>query len=366
MSKIDQFDIYLKDDGPVAIVIREHLISVEGADGVIFPATYAAGKEGFPGGYNIDGDPDGENVALIDSVGAQANRIEPIFADAPYASLIPQIVITAGSKSINLLHAGHRAGDAIVRSTPLHDFVQKAFRSVLAGDVEPLTKIAPTSLVFGAWDSRDTQAKVPRLISSTIRAFNVRRLTRSAQFNPAVEYVKEGLLDEPADKETKDMYAEKGYIHIPAPSSHGGIISKGGIRRDATLSLSALRLLKGANADRTLIIQRYVLGLALVAFTHPPAGYLRQGTNLCLDPENPSRVDAVYPNGRRDPFSVSHDDARAYAELTAAAFVVTQPEGPFVFEKERALKDVTPDEKKTGKSKVGKKTKDTTAVPGDA
>ena len=61
------------------VVIREHLIPIEGPDGVLFPATYAAG-DGFPGGYNID-PPDGEkNVCLVDSVGSQANRIEPIFS----------------------------------------------------------------------------------------------------------------------------------------------------------------------------------------------------------------------------------------------------------------------------------------------
>ena len=41
-----------------------------------------------------------------------------------------------------------------------------------------LAKIAPTSLVFGAWDSRDTQAKLPRLIASTIRAYDVVKLSR--------------------------------------------------------------------------------------------------------------------------------------------------------------------------------------------
>ena len=35
------------------------------------------------------------------------------------------------------------------------------------GDPTPLAKIAPTSLVFGVWDSRDTQAKLPRLVAST-------------------------------------------------------------------------------------------------------------------------------------------------------------------------------------------------------
>ena len=63
-----------------------------------------------------------------------------------------------------------------------------------------MAKIAPTSLVFGVWDSRDTQAKLPRLIASTVRAFDVKRLKRSAQYNPSTDYIGEKLLEETTDK----------------------------------------------------------------------------------------------------------------------------------------------------------------------
>src|SRR4051812_34649842 len=101
MPDLKQFDTYLADNGPAAVVIREHLMPVEGADGVLFPATFAAG-DNFPGGYNIDGDPCGTNVCLIDSVGSQANRIEPLFAAEKYRHLIPQIAVTAGDKEVSL------------------------------------------------------------------------------------------------------------------------------------------------------------------------------------------------------------------------------------------------------------------------
>ena len=129
-----------------------------------------------------------------------------------YAALVPQIVINAGERNVNLLEAGHRAGDAIVRCSALQQELQDAFKAVLDGNVAPLAKIAPTSLVFGAWDSRDTQAKLPRLIASTIRAFDVCGLSRSAQYVPAIDYVKQELLDEPPDDKTKDAYAERGFI----------------------------------------------------------------------------------------------------------------------------------------------------------
>src|SRR5216683_2043443 len=215
MNELVEYDRYLSDDCPAALVIREPLIPVEGPDGVLFPATFAAG-DNFPGGYNIDGEPNGTNVCLIDSVGSQANRIEPLFKEERYNHLVPQVVVKAGEKEVSILEAGHRAGDAIVRCSELQKELQDAFKAVLKGNAEPMAKIAPTSLVFGVWDSRDTQAKLPRVIASTIRAFNVRKLTRSAQFNPATEFVNDKLLDEPTDKDTKGSYAERGFIHVPA------------------------------------------------------------------------------------------------------------------------------------------------------
>lgn len=355
MADLTRFDSYLSHDGPTALVLRESLMPVEGADGVVFPATYAAG-DNFPGGYNIDTDATGKTVALIDSVGSQANRVEPIFKDDRYKHLVPQIVVTAGEKEVHLLEAGHRAGDALVRCSSLGADLKAAFQAVLKGDATPLAKIAPTSLVFGVWDSRDTQAKLPRVIASTVRAFNVRKLTRSAQFNPATEYVNDKLLDEPADKGTKDAYAERGFIHVPASGSHGGVIADGGIRRDATLGLAALRLLHAGKDDkRTLALRRYVLGLALVAFTHNPSGYLRQGCLLVKNPSGENECVEVHPTGERKPFKVTHDEAVKYATEAAKAFGVggnqTVP-----FDKEKATKDVKGegDTKATAKGKAKK------------
>jgi CRISPR-associated protein Csb1 len=339
MSDLKQFDHYLGADGPAALVVREHLMPVEGADGVLFPATFAAG-DNFPGGYNIDGDLTGANVCQVDSVGSQANRIEPLFAEDKYKHLIPQIVVKAGEKEVNLLEAGHRAGDALVRCSELQKTLQDAFKSVLKGNAEPLAKIAPTSFVFGVWDSRDTQAKLPRLVASTIRAFNVKKLTRSAQFNPATEFVNDKLLDEPADKATKDAYAERGFIHVPASGSHGGVIATGGIRRDATLGLAALRLLfVGRDATKTLALRRYILGLALTAFTHNPSGYLRQGCLLVLDPSKPREFVEVLPTGERKPATITHEAALKYATEAAAAFGVGESK-TVPFDKERAKRDV--------------------------
>lgn len=352
---ITRYDHWLSgDDGPAALVIREHLMPVEGHDGVLFPATFAASEDKtFKGGYNIDEFPDGKNVCLIDSMGSQANRIEPLFAKREYAGLVPHVVVKAGDRSIDLLEAGHRAGDAIIRCSALQQELQDAFKAVQKGNAEPLAKIAPTSLVFGAWDSRDTQAKLPRLIASAIRAFDVRRLTRSAQYVPATEYVDQGLLDEPPDKTTKDAYAQRGFVHVPASGSHGGVIATAGVRRDASLHLAALRLLSaGADEAKSLALRRYILGLAVTAFTYSPSGYLRQGCNLVLDPDKPREFVEVYGDGRRDSATLTHNEALTYAKVVAKAFGIdpdrridhsVKPDREVMFDKELAKRDVTGD-----------------------
>ena len=360
MSDTAQLDPYLRDDGPAALVIREYLMPVEGRDGVLFPATFAASpNEGFPGGYNLDGDPVGTNVCLIDSVGSQANRIEPMFMEERYHGLVPQIVIKAGEKKVNLLEAGHRAGDAIVRCSELQQALQDAFNALLKGDAEPLAKIAPTSLVFGVWDSRDTQAKLPRLLASTIRALDVRRLTRSAVYIPPLDYAAEEVFTEEekakAEGDTKNPLAKRGFVHVPASHSQGGVIATGGIRRDATLGLAAVRLLRaGGNEKKTLALRRYILGLALTAFTRSPSGYLRQGCLLVLDPDRPGERVEVYTNGKREPFTLTHDQALVYAKMAATAFRVGD-DRTVDFDKERAKRDVAGEDGKKAKSKRGKK-----------
>lgn len=337
----EKFDAWLDLNGPAALVIREYLMSADGADGVLFPATFAASEDKtFKGGYNIDDLGNGKNVCLVDSVGSQANRIEPLFGVAPYSALVPQITIKAGTKNVNLLDAGHRAGDAIVRCSALQDRLQAAFVSVLSGNAIPLAKIAPTSLVFGVWDSRNTQAKLPRLIASTIRAFNVQKLSRSAQYIPATEYVAEELLEDVDDKKVRDAYAAKGFIHVPASGTPGGVVAVGGVRREATLHLAALRLVSaGDDLLQTQILQRYILGLALVAFTYSPSNYLRQGCNLVRDPDQPSKRETVYGDGRREGTNLAHGEAIEYAKAVANAFGVGAGE-EVTFDQVRAQADV--------------------------
>ncbi len=358
---------------PVAVVCKQKLLPVEGEGGVIFPPTYA------DIGYNIDTLSDGTKVATIDSVGSQANRIEPIFKarkpgeqENSLAKLVPQIDITYGNeKTISILEAGHRLGDAVIRSSELKDEAQKAFKLFLdTADASALAKLAPTSLVFGVWDSRDTQAKLPRLVQSIVRAWDVDELHRSAQFNPALNYA-DPELDvfseedkKAAEGKTESPLAQRGFVHVPAtwttnekipqyrdgrPNQDrripGGVVARGLIERTVTVNLVALRKLDGENAQD---LKRYILGLALVAAAEPLDGFLRQGCLLVPDEKAPAEWFAVARNGVRTPIGLSPALAFDYARDAAKKFGVG-PDRRVAFKRELAQADLKELDKKKGK-----------------
>ena len=328
--------------GPVAIVLRQKLLPVEGGTGIIFPPTYA------DIGYSIDDLADGTRVATIDSVGSQANRMEPIFLRAkpgfqanPLASLIPQIDISVGEKTVSILEAGHRLGDALVRSTELAEEGRAAFKAWQArGDATAIAKLAPTSLIFGAWDSRDTQAKLPRIVQSVIRAWDVDKLKRGATYIPPVDYSAEEVFDadEKAKAESsggKSPLAQRGFVHVPNVSA-GGIVVRGGVYRDVTLNLVALRQLGGENGSA---LRQYILGLALVAAVEPVDAFLRQGCLLTSDPDLPAQWKLVGRDGSRTELSLDETTAHTFAQTAAKAFGVGA-DRTVSFSKERAKADL--------------------------
>lgn len=333
---LKQFDSWLEDESDyAALVMQQWLKPIEGDKAVIFPPTYAK-PEGTKDedwlGYNIDGQ--GENsVCQIDSIGSQANRMEPIFKREKYKHLVPQITIKATTEGrerrIDLLDAGHRGADAIVRFSELGSELHEAFRLARdEGNVEPLARIAPTSIVFGSWDSRATQAKLPRIIRSVIRAYKVRVLHRSAQYGTiAGEIIESGEIE----VTKKGPKAELGVAHVPAAWTHGGILVSGEIRRDAILKIATIRSLSGQDKDTTLKLRRYITGLALVCFTAPQESFLREGCELVPDLEQEAKWALVKHDGTRECYKISHEQALAYANEAARNFDVRQRENPAIF-----------------------------------
>jgi CRISPR-associated protein Csb1 len=358
--RIDEFDDLLKGQDAAAIVFQRKLKPVEGKDAWVFPPTFAQSEsaeddeEGGGGSYQIDslpGDPRG-NVCLIDSVGSQANRIEPIFKVPPYSALVPQVKIRLKDKDeVNLLDAGHRAADAVVRFSKTYGpRLWDAFRSYRsAGDCSELVRLAPTSLLFGVWDSRGTGAKIQRILRSVIRAYNVVAAKRSATYRAAYDYTANEVIDPERDKGSgkNNPLSQEGFKYSLATGTHGGVLVRGEIQQEAIINLVALRTL---TSDRAT--QRYLLGLALVALSYrDQQGFnLREGCLLCAASEADfdGKWRIVSFNGTEDGDRLrgfTHGTALAFAEEAAKDIRVEQPE-PDDFDAETADRWLAMEKKK--------------------
>ncbi len=334
------FTSLLDPDGPIALIIKQELAPDDEDEKVIFPPTYPLTtfkgrtqrfehgeyrvsielppdtkrdkderKDNQKPGYQIDRFPDGTNICEIDSIQSQSNRIEPQFKTIKDGKLVPQITIDVAKQTVNLLDAGHRAADAVVRMSEFAAEFHKAWLAAKSGDLYELAKLAPTAIVFGAWDSRSSQAKLQRLIKAHIRATNILERTRSAQYTPAADYTALGAVDESISvgEDDKNNLSQEGMKHALSTQTVGGVVltATSKLCRTVNVNLAAIRQLRAAGAkqslpdnatddekakaqqgekqsseERTKLLQNYILGLTLVAAYYRPNLNLREGCNL--------------------------------------------------------------------------------------
>jgi len=343
---LEQFDSWLQPDGPVAVAVCTPLEPVLGRDAVLFPPTFAPQEKGGVPAYVVDETSEGK-IAIIDTVGAQANRLEPVFKRPPYAGLVPKAVVKIGDRPVDVLDAGHRAADALVRFSTKREAIGQAFAAIAErGDASLLAKLAPTSLVFGVWDSRGVGVKIPRVVGATVRAYGVEPLAGAAQFFSAFEKEETEALGE-----SQDTLSELGLSDAPAGRGPGGVIARRGVKREAILNLIALRALAGTDAEGTLALQRYILGLALVALTAPVELYLREGCLLVPAQRETARQELVKRSGERSALTLDATRTLEFAQASAAAFGVGESwEASFESDAVKA----TADKKKADKAKKPK------------
>lgn len=389
---LTQYDEFLNDDADVAaIVIRERLRPVQGKRGVFFPPTFAATGRG-KSDYQIDrfgpraDDPEGAerdgiiaNRCTVDSVPSQGNRLESRLRKYS-GTYIPKVTIIGsrvGQGSIDLLDVGHRVGDAVVRYSKVkvtnngkqeeRDGFEKfeaALQAYVKGDAAPLACLAPTSLVFGHWDSRDsatkksTKSKARRLIRSEIVASNVQKVTKRSQYwssiDPEVSQELEQILKEAKeaaaeDPNTKNPASQLGMTDVPAPESPGGVIAFGQIERTTIIAISGVRALATfktstaekvteIDADKTLALRRYLFALALASAADSGVWDLREGCILVRESKTEKEKTVADPtpfaavmvkhSGDEDTFALpAKESVRSYLEAAATAFFGGKDEG---------------------------------------
>ena len=327
------------DETVVALTYRQELVPVEGSDARVHPPTYPvarpknARQDEQRKQYVINELGDGTLVCELDTVQSQANRMEASYRGA-LADFIPRHAVEAGGHRVDLTELAHRLADASIRATGLAGDIRAGFESFAAGDAVPLARLGPTSLVYGAWDSRDTRVSVPRFVASRIEAQGVVECTRSLQFSAVFGQGELGL----ADSEWRKG-AKAGFAPAPASGCPGGIVVRGGIRQSASILLDVPRRYR--TKDRSGVLPGYLLGLALGGLLTGGRRYhLRSG--CALVPAGAPDWQVVSVEGERRPveFDVKADveELRVLAGEWAKAGNVTLGGEPEVhlYDPERA------------------------------
>jgi CRISPR-associated protein Csb1 len=283
-------------------------------------------------------DNNGVKDVVLDTHQSQANRIEPGF---DRSGLIPDSVVKVGEESLPLTQVGHRLADAVVRFSNQAPIVEAALLAFTKGDPIPVAQLAPTSLLFGMWDSRKTRTKIVRLFNSEIRGHNVIEVPASGQFISSVPRLE--------DHVTKNLSSE-GLLDCPY-SGLGGVIVKGEITRTVWLNV------RGIRKYETKELQNYILGLGLFALTYPVDLDLREGCNLVA---TKTTVSAFNEDGTRSEITLTHADAVEFATKAAKAFGVGDAL-EFIYDTNVAnisaagkaeAKEATAKAKKSGKAKA--------------
>lgn len=389
--RFDEWDKLLDEKkGPAAIVLRERLRPAAGPRTPIAPPTFAPSGQG-ESSFHVDGDDPRDfpaiqqaaregriaNRCTIDSIPSQANRMESALHEFE-GKEIPKVTLDGVKHGkMSLLEVGHRVADAAVWCSTGYDDFRKAIEAFVQGDAAPLGKLAPTSLVFGYWDSRgETGAKARRLVRSEILAENVVRLTRRSQYWASVdpeasEELKKALEDAKSQTrggEAKDVGSQLGFRDAPA-SGLGGVIAYGDIVRTAILSLTGLRNLVvrsggEVNGDETTKLRRYLFSLMLAAGQTPTGGWdLREGCLLVQqrrkdgDQEVPDATwKLIYHDGREEPWTApDRDKMKDYVKKAAGDFFGGSfpVDRMLTFQPAEAAKRVR-EKRKEGDKKVGK------------
>ena len=298
----------IADTSIAAITLRQALEPIEGRDVPIFPPTYPPSRERkshrFDTPYTINETAAGTRVCDLDSVQSQANRMEAAFTapTGPLADLVPHHIVSAPNRldpsaradnqRVDLTALPHRIADASIRATRFSKHIRSCFEAIESGNPVPLARIAPTSLVYGAWDSRDTHVRLPRAVRSEIRAHDVSIFTRSAQYSGAFEQDVLGLNDQEWKKG-----ADVGFAPTPSVDQPGGILARGEIVQSASILLNVLR--KYRTADATDSLPAYLLGLALGGLLTTGREYLLR-SGCALVPAAPEAWQSVSTTGQRE------------------------------------------------------------------
>lgn len=349
-------------DGSTAIRSRIPYEPAAGDGTKVFPPTYEGGKYALEGHNKEAGT---ASRVLLDSVQAQANRMELALLEAKRRGQLSLPVITTNivgegllkQFSVSSLEAPHRIADALLRDSITKAGVKfresevgKSLDSVDLKNATPLLQYCPTALVFGVWDSTGPKGglgvKFARALVSEVVAHTIQLGKKtSSRIDPA-EIRKDSALIYAAPNggwtlDEKEALKEKGKAVLlgkdgkPSEANHGNVapsITEGGIifekaEQTVVLSLTALRrlcfpLTPGSTSDtatddkaRTLLA---ALGLCAAVLASEQNSDLRSRCQLHAT-ETP-KWEILSPGNSGTPFSLDRPQAlKLFTEALADA-----------------------------------------------
>ncbi|MBM0238669.1 type I-U CRISPR-associated protein Cas7 [Micromonospora sp. ATA32] len=317
---------------------------VGGQGGKVSPPTFpippveerAAQREGrLPRPYLFERrlvDGERRDTVVIDQVPSQANRVEQGLLAARDAGRldIPLFELALKDEGVRLtsLDFPHRYADAYLRDSEISGVrfdrseVGRALRTATVGDVRPLYRREPYSLIFGAWDShrKGRWPKFARVYSSMM--FGVEWFEgdrRAGRFDP-VNLT--GAIDDKGKAEVDWRFlpegakakggklSEIGHGHIAPNPAYGGVTVRE-VRRQGWISLSGLERLRfgEASSEAAELARATLAALAFagdrLAFDRPSL-WLRSGCDLTKISET---VFFERDGGKQEPIKASPAEA---------------------------------------------------------
>ncbi len=335
-----------------ALRFRARLQPAGGHGDKVFPPTYEGGKYAEEK-RRIPGHAEPVPCVHLDSVQSQANRMELALLEASREGRLPlpivQVVFDedlAEVGTITSMEAPHRLADAILRDSTLNGVrfrmteEGKTLDSASLQNATGLFGIAPTSLLFGLWDSTGPKGglgvKFQRAIVSELVGVDAVVGQKSSSridplgivLNAGPIYLTNkttgewGLNENDASGKPLSKMGKEGK---PSEANHGNVTPSithvnGGVTFDHALqtlviSLPALRRLRfplGGNqptqdVDLTAQTTLAALGLAAAALS------IAKGTDLrsrcLLVPEAPPTWEIVKADGQIEAFTLTADEA---------------------------------------------------------
>jgi len=336
-----------------AFRLRCRLQPAGGPGDKVFPPTYAEGRDAknHETKYAIEHrviDGARKPTVLLDSVAAQANRMELALLDARDREEIDLPLVTVDFSPefpdlgrITSLEAPHRVYDAILRDSLLDG---TAFRASDLGrrltdaspaDARAMLEHCPTALVFGAWDSTGPRGgmghKFQRtLVSEVVGIDFAAGTTVSSRLDPL--HAQRGVnLDIPKGNSDEWSVDDTGKAKgRPSEVNHSNIapsrdVEAGGVTFDyalhtAVLSLPALRRLRFGDWDapRSNTARTLLAALAILALTLQRRSGYDFRSRCTLVPETPADLELVSADGTTQPLSIDPEQARAVYQAALA------------------------------------------------